>query len=236
MLKEADFAYRQAFAFCPYSAEVVYHYIQILINTGRLDDAILVVKTCHELDPNYGQMRDLYNQLLYMKKRPAPQAAAPAQNQAALDQLRKQFQDNPSDFQHGFELAQAYLRAQQMPEAIALLDQMLTNTNADARIVASITDAFAKLNNFAHLEPALERMVQIQPEVPENWYNLAGLQAMMGKNEPALKNLRRALEDSAKRLATNPKATDLRAKAAADPQLAILRQLPEFQQLVAPPK
>ena len=58
----------------------------------------------------------------------------------------------------------------------------------------------------------------------------------MGKNDEALKNLRLALDGSAKRLAKDPKAADLRERAVNDPRLLTLRQLPEFQQLTAPPK
>src|SRR5437899_5305432 len=53
MLKEADFAFRQAFAFCPYSPEAVFRYVNLLISPEmqRFDDALLIAKTCQKLDP-----------------------------------------------------------------------------------------------------------------------------------------------------------------------------------------
>ena len=56
--RETDFAFKQAFAFCPYSPEAVYRYINFLLlpTVNRLDDAIMVVKTCQKLDPFNGQI------------------------------------------------------------------------------------------------------------------------------------------------------------------------------------
>jgi predicted nucleotidyltransferase len=40
MLKEAEFAFKQSFAFCPYSPEAVYRFVQLLTQQGRMDEAI----------------------------------------------------------------------------------------------------------------------------------------------------------------------------------------------------
>jgi len=44
MIKEADFAFRQAFALCPYSPEVVYRYVNFLISQNRVSDALLIAE------------------------------------------------------------------------------------------------------------------------------------------------------------------------------------------------
>jgi hypothetical protein len=44
LIKETDFAYRQAFAVCPYSPEVVYRYAQFLVNQKRAQDALAVTE------------------------------------------------------------------------------------------------------------------------------------------------------------------------------------------------
>ena len=56
MLKEAEFAYRQAFAFCPYSPEAVFRYVNLLLSSQRIDDAIIVASTCAKQDPNNEQV------------------------------------------------------------------------------------------------------------------------------------------------------------------------------------
>ncbi|HEX4646685.1 MAG TPA: DUF2723 domain-containing protein, partial [Verrucomicrobiae bacterium] len=54
MAREADFAFKQSFAFCPFSPEAVYRYVNFLISFNRLDDALLVAATCLKLDPYNG--------------------------------------------------------------------------------------------------------------------------------------------------------------------------------------
>jgi hypothetical protein len=48
---EADFAYRQAFALCPYSPEAVLRYLNFLGSLGRWEDALSVVKIGARLNP-----------------------------------------------------------------------------------------------------------------------------------------------------------------------------------------
>ena len=63
LIKEADFAFKQAFAFCPYSPEAVYRYINFLAMLNRIDDAIIAAQTCLDFDPYNDQVADLVKQL-----------------------------------------------------------------------------------------------------------------------------------------------------------------------------
>jgi hypothetical protein len=68
LLKEANFACLQAFAFSPWSPEAVFHLANLLIQTNRFDDALLVTETCLKLDPFNEQVRGLANNLRNFKK------------------------------------------------------------------------------------------------------------------------------------------------------------------------
>ncbi len=77
MLNEADFAFRQAFALCPTSPEVVFRYINLLAGEKRLDDAILITELAMKLEqeprspdlPNrLTQLSSLLGQLKKMRK------------------------------------------------------------------------------------------------------------------------------------------------------------------------
>ena len=67
MTKEADFAFRQSFALCPYSPEAVFRYTNLLVEQGRKTDALLVVETAEKLDPRNGSFDGLLQQLEDMK-------------------------------------------------------------------------------------------------------------------------------------------------------------------------
>jgi hypothetical protein len=63
MQKEADFAFRQALAMCPYSPEAVFRYVQLLLSQNRRKEALLVAETCKRIDPNNTQVAGLAEQL-----------------------------------------------------------------------------------------------------------------------------------------------------------------------------
>jgi hypothetical protein len=54
MLREADFAFRQAFVLCPTSPEAVFRYINLLLGQKRLDDAILLAEAAVRLEEKPG--------------------------------------------------------------------------------------------------------------------------------------------------------------------------------------
>src|SRR5262245_55828756 len=67
LLKETEFALRQAYAFCPYSPEAVYKLNSLLMGSGRLDEAILVTETSLKFDPSNAVFQNLLNQLKSMR-------------------------------------------------------------------------------------------------------------------------------------------------------------------------
>jgi thioredoxin-like negative regulator of GroEL len=67
MAREADFAFRQAWALCPDSTEAVFRYVALLMEQKRVADALLVAETAAQMPSMEGQegqqMRDLVEQL-----------------------------------------------------------------------------------------------------------------------------------------------------------------------------
>jgi tetratricopeptide (TPR) repeat protein len=140
MIKEADFAFRQAFAFCPYSPEAVFRYVQLLTipELQRYEDALLVAKTGLKLDPYNGALINLVRQLGDWKK---DHAAA-----ANVLQMEQEVEKNPANFQMVFNLASTYLQMQQTDRALWLLDRVLTDPRADAAALRGVMEAYATFN------------------------------------------------------------------------------------------
>jgi hypothetical protein len=67
MNDEADFAFRQAWALCPYSPEAVFRYVNLLMSESRFSDALLVAGTAAKMPEMKGrdgdQIRGLVKQL-----------------------------------------------------------------------------------------------------------------------------------------------------------------------------
>jgi hypothetical protein len=68
MLAEADFAFRQAFALCPYSPEAIFRYVNLLLTADRLEDAFNVAATAQSIDPTNSQVETLVSELDRMKR------------------------------------------------------------------------------------------------------------------------------------------------------------------------
>ena len=173
MIKEADFAFRQAFAFCPYSPEAVFRYVQLLTSPEilRLDDALLIASTGLKLDPYNGALINLVSQLKSWKKEHAPAAQIPPPN---LQQMEQEVQSNPANFQMVFNLASAYLQMQRSESAIQLLDRVLIDSRADAHALRGVMEAYASFNR-----PKLQASVDsLEPRVraqPTNFAAAIGL-------------------------------------------------------------
>jgi hypothetical protein len=72
MAREADFAFRQAWALCPDSPEAIFRYVNLLIEQKRVADALLVAETAAQMPANQGkdgeQIRNLVEQLKKFRK------------------------------------------------------------------------------------------------------------------------------------------------------------------------
>jgi tetratricopeptide (TPR) repeat protein len=237
LLRETDFAFKQSFAFCPYSPEAVYRYVNFLLQFGRLDDALIIAQTCLKLDPYNDQIIDLIKRLEDFKE----QSGQRSQLESQIQQMEAEAQKNPTNFQNVIGLGRIYFQTHQTNRATELLnrsltlfDQALANPNLRMEDAAAMAQICAQSGNLTKLETVIQKITSLQPTQPEPRYDLAALDAVLGKSPEALQSLRTALDLSAKRLATNPTASNLLLLARTDPRLNSLRNLPEFQALVPP--
>jgi hypothetical protein len=68
MTTEADFAFRQAFALCPYSPEAIFRYVSLLVSADRIEDAIRVAGAARSLDLNNPQLENQVSELSRLKR------------------------------------------------------------------------------------------------------------------------------------------------------------------------
>jgi tetratricopeptide (TPR) repeat protein len=230
LIRETDFAFKQAFAFCPYSPEAVFRYINFLLQYNRMEDALLVAQICLKLDPYNDQVKNLVKQLGDFKN----QTAARSQVETQLQQMENEARANPGNLQNLLSLANLYLQMQQTNRTIELFDRVMADPHVSFTEAGFIAQTYAKIGNLAKLEAVLQKIVTLVPDQPEPWYDLAALDAIMGKSDQTLPNLRQSLKLSAQRLKSNPTAHDLLSEARKDPRFNSLRNLPEFQKMVPP--
>jgi thioredoxin-like negative regulator of GroEL len=230
VLKEAEFAFKQSFAFCPYSPEAVYKYVNLLVNLQRPEEAELIVNTCLKFDPENPTMHGLLQNLQDIKKGQTQTQAAKSQ----LSVIEARYNSNPADLNVAFEMASAYLSLQRTNEANGVLERLVQQTNASPTTLLSVANAYQQLQNINGLEMTLAKLTKVLPENPEAWYDLARAQVMTRKTAEAMKSLRTAVMLSNKRLATNASAKNLAVEAQSDPTFAGIRGSPEFSKAIKP--
>jgi thioredoxin-like negative regulator of GroEL len=233
LIRETDFAFKQAFAFCPYSPEAVFRYVNFLLQLNRLDDALMVAETCLKLDPFNDQVKGTVAQLQEFKKREAANAQ--------LQSMQSEAITNPTDFKNILTLGGIYAQMQDTNRAFGLLrqsvgffDRELARPDARPDNITAMAQICAAIGDLPELEIVLQKLVALQPDQPEARYDLAALEAFTGKTNDALKNLGISIDLSSKRLLTNPAARNLANEARNDQRFNAIRNLPEFQKLVPP--
>jgi tetratricopeptide (TPR) repeat protein len=171
VLKEADFAFRQAFAFCPYSPEAVFRYAQLLLQQRKFDEALLVAETCLKLDPYNGQVRGLAENVRTYKQ----QSAGYEKAAATFTRLEEEARKNPGNFQAAFDLAGAYLQIAQTDRAVQVLNGVLNYPQTDASALRSLVQAYSSFGDKAGLQKTADKLAALAQAKPHSSQAIIGL-------------------------------------------------------------
>jgi Flp pilus assembly protein TadD len=212
--------------------------MDLLLTQNRIDDAIVILQTCHKLDPYNGQISDWIDQLSRSKSSaPADQVrAAFSQVQRAIDggqtNSALQILDTVVNFGGNdpatlLGAADMYLRLGSS-KSVQLLDRLLSNPNDDPNVLMELANRYLRVGDMVKSEQAVQRLAAAMPNNSEPLYNLAVIQSHRGEIAQAVASLKKCLTLNAAEIAKNPKMFDLRQHLFQDPNFAQLRQTPEF--------
>ncbi|HEV2456005.1 MAG TPA: hypothetical protein VGY98_17200, partial [Verrucomicrobiae bacterium] len=215
---------------CPYSPEAVFRYVQFLMQYNRIDDALVVARTCLRLDPYNGSVSDLIDNLEKFKNQAADRAKMENQLQSMQDKART----NPADYQNIFSLIGYYMQTQQTNRANELLQQTISQPTVPPDVLRGAAQFYAQTAQFSQLETVLKKLTASLPNEPEGWYDLARLEVLLGNRDEAIKDLQTSLNLSDQRLKTNPTARNIRDAARTEAGFNPIRSTPEFQKLLPP--
>ena len=222
MIKEAEFALKQAFAFCPYSPETVFNLAQLLAGLGRTEDAVLVAQTCYDFDKNNAGVADLVERLKALKP------------SASVQDLEKQIDSGHIDMNAIVDTISSLMHSGQSNKIYELLERVSNRPEADPTVLLGVADLFRQLSQTDRMGRVLEIMTKKYPDYPEGWYNLAAIQAALGKTADAQASLQKALVLNDARIKTNPAALDIRKQLAQDPRFTPSGQPPVVTPSIPP--
>lgn len=223
VIKEADFAYKQAFAFCPYSPEAVFRYTSLLTSLSRLEDALVLVETGLRFDPDNGafqQLRDNLQQVVNSNSGNKPQQAKPTAQAPAnqsiplpaagpkpisdtpsIQQLEQHVAANPDDLQATFNLISSYALVGQTNKVYQILESVVARGNATTNYtaLASAAQAYIQLQHTNEALKVIALLMQ-KPKLDASTLTaLAHMNSQLGqvaKLEECLTKLTGALPDN----------------------------------------
>ena len=232
MFKEADFSFKQAFAFCPYSPEALYRYVQLLAGARRFDEAIMLAKTSIKVDPKNAGLQNLVSELQRMKNTAGGSAMLPPETSAALAPLEAAYRAQPDNFSNALSLAQMYAQLGRTADVLRLADAIVDGTKVDSTNLSFAAQVYQQLADYPRLEKALERWTKVTP-TPEAWLDYAAAQAVQGKQSQAVASIGQALAMNRERLKGNPGAPNISPTINGDARFASLKANADFNQLLA---
>jgi tetratricopeptide (TPR) repeat protein len=204
--KEAEFALKQAFAYCPYSVEAVFQLMNQFLGANRVDDALSILRTCHKLDPYNGQIDNWIDQL--ERSKAGNGAEQIAQVLAQVDRA---------------------IQARQTNTAEQMLDQLLHFSGANPNMIMSVAGQYLRLGDLAKTEEAFQRLTQMASDTSGSWYDLALVQADRGESAQALASLKKAFALNSEEVRHNPKMPNIREHFLQEHGFDRLRQTKEFK-------
>jgi tetratricopeptide (TPR) repeat protein len=239
LLDEAEFAFKQAFAYCPFS-EGASRYAQLLEGTGRAEDALRVVQTFQKMDPYNRQGQDMVVQLLLNTGQLDKALAASKEflklepNNAGLQDLVEKLEKNggrppAAPLEMIFNQITAYIKNNQASEANTLLENLLHNPQANGPVLTQVAQFYAQMGNLAKAEEAMRHATEVEPASSQSWFNLANVQAFQGHAADAAESIKRAFATNALERTADPRAPDLRSAARTNPNFDRIRDTPEFK-------
>ncbi|MCX6903965.1 MAG: hypothetical protein NTW03_10920, partial [Verrucomicrobia bacterium] len=169
-LKEAEFAFKQAYAYCPYSPEALYRFVNILLKTGRVNDAYIMAVTSKKLDPDNSGLDRLVEELEKMKKQQPPVQP----NLGQLTALEAEFHARPANVTNALQLANVLAQAGQSDRVRQIADTLLTNSPTEPNAVYFTVQVYSQLRDTVKLEAALGNWARVNP-TPEAYLDLAAI-------------------------------------------------------------
>jgi tetratricopeptide (TPR) repeat protein len=213
LLSEAEYAYSQSLKLCPDSPEANFRYAQLLLETGKGDQAVEVLEAYQKLDPLNAKIRAAVEQIRNIK------------NQSSLlQQLEQRRQTEPTNFQLVAQLAQAYHQLRQNDKLPGLFESYLSHPGVPSGDYLQIAQFYITTGQAPLAIRTVETARQRFPQDGELHYVAGILYGATGRPGDAIHALQRALAINAA----------LRERARGDQRFGPLRNDPRFQALVAP--
>jgi len=215
MPKEQEYWLRMAITLCPQLQDAVNSLAHLMMDQKRYDEAIALVQQAELDDPRNEAYEPILNLL----------DSAKLYDQREQD-MRAELAKSPYDVELNLDLARLLQDEGKFPELDDRMRTIAGLTNWDHAGMSEIIQYFVdQVHNPDAAIAFLEERAKIDPKSGELIYSLAALDASLGRNDDALKNLALSVADG---------GTNAIMSAKIDPRFVSLRSDPRFIKLINP--
>ncbi len=256
--REAEYAYRQAFAFGPISPEAVIRYTALLGELERHRDAVEVILAFKKLDPHFPQTDQMITQALNREidlhlaahdNAKALEAAGLLQelvpseeNRKRLDLLKStiksveiylnRFKRDPGNADYFSNAVYVKALSGKLSDLPAMIELFQSKMTTNKQSLAALAQAYEYAADYPNQEIACKRLANLIPEDPVAWYNLARTQMQLKKTNEAAASLKTSLTLHAQ--PGTHKQFNIPAFAASNTMIAPLLEQPDIKKLLEP--
>jgi tetratricopeptide (TPR) repeat protein len=217
MIKEAEYAYRQAIELCPESPEANFRLAQLFVELGRFDDGVDILEGYQKLDAYNVKIREAIKQIKGMKGQVEE-----------TRQIEQQLDAQPNNLPLALQLAKAYAARQRVDALDGLVNQLVNHPELPETDFLQLINLYAPINRVDRVLSLLGLFVQRYPQNPVGWYNLACVQSLRNNCAEAIPALEHAL-------ALDNAQGQIHELARQDSKLNNCRRDPRFQRAVEQP-
>jgi len=212
--EEAEAAFRQAVGLYDLSPEANFRLADLIARQGRFTEAVEIMTTLLEKDPNNEKAIGYRNQLKNMEKA--------NDRRLALEQKSRSSALSSNEI---FELVAMYFQLNKKQAAIQLARQLLSNPEVQPATVMKLAQLMAYHQQLPVVELALKKYIELVPKDPGGWIQQAALQLVLNKHGEMWASLAKAVE-----LGGEPVRESIRK----DQRFNPIRNAPEYRKLVPP--
>ena len=219
--READFAFRQAFAFGPINPEVSFKYVNFLSSRGHFEDAKLIAQTLNDTDPNSRAAQILLPQILLnqerqlVAKRDYTKAAKVALEMAQLDAnnpdhlVRHQyyqritqqnhhfisaFNNTPNNTTNFLRVIQMYGGMRKTNEIIQAIELYSQKSDTNRMSLTAIKNAYGLIGDWEGKLKVDLQLTKHEPDSYAAWFDLSQTHIRLKQTNESTQAMLKALD------------------------------------------
>lgn len=213
--QQAEAAYRQAIELYDLSPEANFRLASLLAQRGRFDEAVQLLTTLQEKDPQNVQIEAIRQQ--FLRQRDLTQQ---------LIELQAKVNSKTFSLADALRLQSLYHALGRKQQANNVANALINNPEASPEFLTQLIEILGKQRNYQITQTALKKLIQLQPQNLQAKANLAIIQLLLQDQAAFWETTQRMIEQH---------GTAARQLLQSDSRFQQLRTNPRFQQLMRNP-